>query len=79
MTTESDNLVKTTSDNRITTLSAWAGALTIGHPVSVVQRALATELGVSQQAVQKGLRALAERGVVKVVARSSGTVVTRLT
>ena len=68
------------SDNPATTssLAVWIQALPIGKGTKIAQRALARQLGVTQQAVQKGLKRLSDAGVVEVVGGAHGTVVTRL-
>jgi hypothetical protein len=59
-------------------VAAWVATMPLNQSTSVVQRDLAEQLGVSQKAVFKGLKVLAERKLVKVLTTSSGTVVTGL-
>jgi hypothetical protein len=59
-------------------VAEWALSLPVNQATWVSQRELAVQLGVSLRAVQKALKVLADRRVVRVVTTSSGTVVTRL-
>ena len=52
--------------------------LPIGQPTKLSQRDLARQLGMTQQGICKGLKALGARGVVLVVGGCRGTTVTRL-